>query len=197
MLPGASREAVDKYYPLIMKALGSEGIAQDDIALYAFSTIAAEVANLEPIDELPSAKYEDTCEDAGLKFEAGCQYDKAVNADSAKSLGNTEAGDGARFKGRGFVQLTGRYNYAAMAKATGEDLLNHPELASDPEIGAEIYAQFLADRTEDTDRRQGLRTELKTNDLRGARALVNGKNNGQDRFEQAYRIGVGLLQRTA
>lgn len=60
----------------------------------------------------------------------------------AKSLGNTEAGDGEKFKGRGFTQLTGKSNYAAASKALGIDLVNNPDQAADPETAAKISAWF-------------------------------------------------------
>ena len=47
-----------------------------------------------------------------------------------KDLGNTVKGDGKLFKGRGLIQLTGRTNYTAFAKATGCDCVNHPELVA-------------------------------------------------------------------
>lgn len=55
-----------------------------------------------------------------------------------KDLGNTQPGDGAKFKGRGPIQVTGRFNYTAAAKASGLDLVNHPELAEDPYVGTVI-----------------------------------------------------------
>ncbi len=51
--------------------------------------------------------------------------------DGRAGLGNTQPGDGLRFKGRGFVQLTGRRNYTLYSQRLGVDLVGHPELALD------------------------------------------------------------------
>lgn len=48
------------------------------------------------------------------------------------NLGNTEAGDGYQFRGRGYIQMTGRDNYTAYGRSSGLDLVNHPELAAQP-----------------------------------------------------------------
>jgi putative chitinase len=56
----------------------------------------------------------------------------------AKRLGNTLKGDGKRFMGRGFPQLTGRSNYVWASKVTGQDLVAMPDLAEAPEISAKI-----------------------------------------------------------
>lgn len=57
-------------------------------------------------------------------------------------LGNTEAGDGYTFRGRGYMQLTGRSNYTAFGKATGLDLVNHPELAAAPNNAEKLAIQY-------------------------------------------------------
>jgi predicted chitinase len=51
-----------------------------------------------------------------------------------RDLGNTKAGDGARFHGRGVFQLTGRSNYPRYCALLGLDLEANPELAKDPAI---------------------------------------------------------------
>jgi putative chitinase len=56
------------------------------------------------------------------------------NDRKARQLGNTEPGDGFRFRGGGFLQTTGRDNYRKIGKRIGEDLENHPELIENPLI---------------------------------------------------------------
>ena len=53
-------------------------------------------------------------------------------------LGNNQPGDGPRFKGRGYIQLTGRWNYGHYGKMIGVDLVNNPQLA-DPDIAATCH----------------------------------------------------------
>lgn len=58
------------------------------------------------------------------------------------SLGNTQPGDGRRYKGRGLFQLTGRANYQSYGTALGLDLVGHPELAADPVTSLRIACEF-------------------------------------------------------
>jgi predicted chitinase len=62
------------------------------------------------------------------------------------SLGNTQPGDGWKYHGRGFTQLTGRDNYAHYGKALGLDLINHPDLAAEPANAAKIATQYWKER---------------------------------------------------
>jgi predicted chitinase len=61
-------------------------------------------------------------------------------------LGNTQPGDGVRFKGRGPIQLTGRANYQAASQALGIDLVNNPTRAADPDVGFRTAAWFWNSR---------------------------------------------------
>lgn len=62
-----------------------------------------------------------------------------------QDLGNTEHGDGPRFKGRGFVQITGRRNYGIWSDKLGINLLDRPEQAALPEIAAIILVRGMRD----------------------------------------------------
>lgn len=74
------------------------------------------------------------------------RYDKKYNPAMANALGNKKAGDGVRYKGRGFVHLTGRYNYRKAGKALGLPLEQQPELAAQPQIAADIAVWYWQNR---------------------------------------------------
>ena len=66
----------------------------------------------------------------------------------AKTLGNTKVGDGARYKGRGYIQLTGRYNYKKAGQALGLPLEEKPELVEKPEVAAQVAIWFWQNRVQ-------------------------------------------------
>ncbi len=71
-------------------------------------------------------------------------YDpEGERGDFARANGNTEPGDGVKYHGRGYVQLTWRSNYAKMAELTGVDLVNEPERALEPAIAATILFEGM------------------------------------------------------
>ena len=65
---------------------------------------------------------------------------------TAVTLGNDKIGDGEKYKGRGYIQLTGKYNYMMAGKALGLDLVNKPELVEKPEIAAKVAVWFWQNR---------------------------------------------------
>lgn len=60
-----------------------------------------------------------------------------------KDLGNEAYGDGWKYRGRGFNQITGRANYQSVGNAIGVDLINKPELLDSPEVAAKALANFF------------------------------------------------------
>lgn len=63
-------------------------------------------------------------------------------SDTATKLGNTQRGDGKRFKGRGPIQITGRANYGKYGGLLRVDLVNNPEKAATPEVGFRVAGLF-------------------------------------------------------
>lgn len=76
------------------------------------------------------------------------KYDKQYNPARAKILGNIKPGDGIRYKGRGFIQLTGRYNYKKAGESLGLPLEQKPELVEQPDIAAKVAVWFWGNRVQ-------------------------------------------------
>lgn len=93
-------------------------------------------------------------------------------------MGNDEPGDGYKFHGRGYMQLTGKDNYRAAGEALGLDLLKHPELAAEPENAAKIATWYWNSRVPESSRE----------DVTKATHAINGGENGladrQARYEK-------------
>ncbi|SEN10379.1 putative chitinase [Luteibacter sp. UNCMF331Sha3.1] len=60
-------------------------------------------------------------------------------------MGNDQPGDGYKYRGRGYIQITGHDNYQAVGDALGMDLVNHPELAATPEGATRTTLKFWQD----------------------------------------------------
>lgn len=73
-------------------------------------------------------------------------YDPKSSPRTAKILGNTHVGDGVRYHGRGFIQITGRDNYRMAGKALGLPLEQQPELAARPDVAAKIAVWYWQTR---------------------------------------------------
>lgn len=104
-------------------------------------------------------------------------------------LGNTQAGDGPKFKGRGLIQLTGRANYVAYGKSIGQDLTingNWTNVATDPSLAVDVACWFWT--------KHNLNALADTDDLETITHRVNGGLNGlPDRQDHLERAKFGLL----
>lgn len=87
-----------------------------------------------------------------------------------QDLGNVEAGDGPRFKGRGVFQLVGRTNYAGCAKALGLDLLGNPAMAAEPVVALRIACAYW--------NRSNLSSYADVDDLVAVSKVLNTGRNG-------------------
>lgn len=97
---------------------------------YALATAFKETARtMLPIDERGGAAY----------------FAKYDDAKRFPGLGNTQPGDGAKYHGRGYVQLTGRANYAKASAKLGVDLIGRPERALEQPIAAKIMRDGMVE----------------------------------------------------
>ena len=74
------------------------------------------------------------------------EYASGAAYEGRKDLGNTQRGDGVRYKGRGIFQLTGRANYRTIGAKIGMDLENNPELAESPEVSVLTALEYWKSR---------------------------------------------------
>ena len=125
------------------------------------ATIGTEVGSFNPINEF-----------------GGTQYFTRMY-EGRTDLGNTQPGDGARYHGRGFIQITGRANYRDYGKKLGVPLEEQPELALSPDVAARILARYFKDR--------GLGAAARRGQWKHVRTRVNGGLNGWPRFIELVR----------
>jgi len=149
---GAPRNAVHVAWPLVYAALEKHGVASWRSQIGAIATINVEVPKWKPIKE----------------YASGEAYEGRLD------LGNTEPGDGVRFKGRGFIQLTGRSNYRAYGRLMDINLERAPNLALEPEIAAEVFALYW--------KWKKVAAACDEPNWRKVRKLVNGGYNGWKEF---------------
>lgn len=109
---------------------------------------------------------------------------KAYNG--RRDLGNTRPGDGPRYKGRGYIQLTGRANYRTYGKIVGADLESNPELAARPDIALKVALAYW--------KRRGLGKLARRGDIRGVTKRINGGFNGLRDRTRKYQRFLKLLK---
>lgn len=106
------------------------------------------------------------------------KYDPKYAPKKARALGNKKVGDGARYKGRGYIQLTGRYNYKRAGEALGLPLEQKPELAEKPEVAAKIAVWFWQQRVQPN--------VDNFNDVRAVTKPINPGLNGLEDRREAF-----------
>ena len=177
MFPQTPISNIKTNLPFVLQAMSNAGLGDKLMILIALGTIRAETASFEPISEGRS------------RFNTSPNGHPFDLYDNRRDLGNRGAPDGDRFKGRGFVQLTGRANYTTFSDklGIGADLVDDPEKANDGTIASQLLALFLKDKE------PRIRDALASDDLAAARKLVNGGSHGLNDFSDAFRIGERVL----
>lgn len=143
-----ARKRVEKYHPHLVSVMHEFEI-DTPLRVAAFlAQLAHESGELRYVEEIAS----------------GEAYEGRVD------LGNTEPGDGARFKGRGLIQITGRSNYEACSAALGEDFVSSPELLELPAQACRSAGWYWRSRK--------LNELADKEDLKRITKVINGGYNG-------------------
>jgi hypothetical protein len=126
--PYGPLQNVQNNWPLVETMLDGRGIYSPMCAVAAISTIAVETGTFCPIKERGGPAY-------------------LTNLyENRKDLGNDQPGDGVKFRGRGYIQVTGRADYAHFGSECEVDLISNPDLALDPSVSAAILALYFEER---------------------------------------------------
>ena len=146
-LPAAKRA---DYLPFIQQAMEEFEITSYLRETAFLAQLAHESAELRYMEEIAS----------------GAAYEGRAN------LGNTQPGDGKRYKGRGPIQLTGRANYTKYGQLLGLDLVSDPTIAATREIGFRIAGQYW--------KLNGLNELADQQQFKAITKRINGGYNGLD-----------------
>jgi putative chitinase len=102
-----------------------------------------------------------------------------------KDLGNTQKGDGVKFKGRGLIQITGRANYTALSNDLNVDLVNSPHLLETPNLACLSACWFW--------NKKSLNILADADDFKGITKKINGGYNGWEDRLQYYNKAKKVL----
>lgn len=166
-MPGLDRATATAYLPHNDRAMVEFGITNEKRAWMWLAQTGHESLSLRYLEEIAS----------------GAAYE------GRKDLGNTQPGDGVKYKGRGPIQITGRANYTKAAGALGVDLVNRPQLAAEPQYAFRVSGWWWA--------AHGLNAIADTGSVRDATKRINGGYNGladrEDRYARCKRLGSAAL----
>ena len=150
---------------VMLAAMDKEGIKNPDTRAQMIAQTAHESGKFRYTEELGKPAY----------FE---KYN------GRKDLGNTQPGDGPRFKGRGFLQTTGRVNYQQFKEAFGLDVISKPETLAEPQYAAESALFWFKKNSKNVERMSG----GDWSNTKGVTKAVNGGYNGLAEREHYFEI---------
>lgn len=118
-------------------------------------------------------------------FKTVQEYASGKAYEGRKDLGNTQPGDGIKYKGRGYIQLTGKANYTIAGKELSLDLINNPSLLLQPNYAMLISQWYWA--------KHSLTLLALKDDLKGITKKINGGLNGLADRERCLKIFKKIL----
>jgi len=178
MFPNIPLDNIKTNLPFVLRALEDLGLSDKEMVLMALTVIGIDTGTFSPMTERKS-RFNTSAE--GYPFDL---------YDNKKELGNQGPPDGERFKGRGYIELTGRARYARYGEkiGLGNQLVENPDLANQPDIAAKVFAKYLKEFE------QVLRPALEAGDLTKASRTWYGKPILTDQFTKAFQTGASLIQ---
>jgi len=165
-MPGITSSRVSQYLPYLNSAMSSGGITTRVRQAAFLAQVGHESGSLRYMEEIAS----------------GAAYEGRTD------LGNTQPGDGVKYKGRGPIQITGRNNYAAAGQYLGLDLINNPQQASTPQVGFRLATWFWNTHSLNTYADQNTQSSFDTITRR-----INGGTNGKADRDSRWRTCKAVL----
>ena len=159
VFPAEARKNVELNAPYLQAALEEFGISNKQLAAAIVAAVAFESQDFASRDEAGSGS----------------------NYEGRADLGNTNPGDGPRFKGRGYLQIVGRANYTRMSQrlGLGSRLVDSPEDANSPEVASRILVAYFVDNPQ-------IAAALGNGNLAGAWRRIEGGPHGFEQFAKTY-----------
>jgi predicted chitinase len=175
ILPGAPMVRIHRYTPLIIAALDRDNIDNPIMVANTFATIRAEDSGLKAISE----------------YDSGAQYQGRAD------LGDTKPGYGEKYKGEGFVQETGFYNFENENERlhkegfTNVNIVAHPKEVLRDDVDAQVLADF------EDGRHWHIEQDVKSKDYVDARIAINGGTpdtvNGLEPYEEGMQVAEKVV----
>ncbi|WP_307845966.1 glycoside hydrolase family 19 protein [Rhodococcus sp. CX] len=162
-MPGVQPEKIEQYIAPLNDAMVRNGIDTPVRQAAFIAQLAVESDSFRTFEEYAS----------GRAYEG------------RRDLGNTQPGDGVRYKGRGAIQITGRHNYEKLSQATGVDFVANPELLSAPENAFTTAAWYWTSRN--------LNQVADTAGIVRVSEIVNGGHHALSRRVADFERGLNVL----
>lgn len=169
-VPNNLKAYAKKSVPLVLKECAACGVTDPAQIAYIFAT----------------SEHESHLGQWMVEFASGKAYE------GRRDLGNTQPGDGVRFKGRGFCQVTGRANYKMWSQKLGIDLVGNPEKAADEAIAARVMVMGMRDGSF-TGKKLSSYISGGSRDFRNARRIINAMDRADHIAAIAERYYAALI----